>query len=148
MTKHCSQKKQAKKLNWNVTAEMQWQMVLCSNLYIIVDTCIIQSTLTQNFDIFITFAGNVYGYANLSLQNFGLILKNKMAAIQPYKNHKVVLNLEIFHLASSYLHKRYMVRKASVIVSETVKSFANITTVKTTSEYYLNNFLQFFSWYR
>ena len=29
----------------------------------------------------IKFAGNVYGYKNLSLQNFGLILKNKMAAI-------------------------------------------------------------------
>ena len=32
-------------------------------------------------DIFIKFAGNVYGYKNLSLQNFGLILKNKMATI-------------------------------------------------------------------
>ena len=32
-------------------------------------------------DIFIKFAGNVYGYANLSLQNFGLILIDKMAAI-------------------------------------------------------------------
>ena len=32
-------------------------------------------------DIFIKFAGNVYGYKNLSRQNFGLILKNKMAAI-------------------------------------------------------------------
>ena len=32
-------------------------------------------------DIFTKFAGNAYGYANLSLQNFSLILKNKMAAI-------------------------------------------------------------------
>ena len=32
-------------------------------------------------DIFTEFAGNVYGYENLSVQNFGLILKNKMAAI-------------------------------------------------------------------
>ena len=32
-------------------------------------------------DIFTRFAGNVYGYANLSLQNFNLIWKNKMAAI-------------------------------------------------------------------
>ena len=32
-------------------------------------------------DIFTKFAGNVYGYENLSLQNFSLILKNKMAAI-------------------------------------------------------------------
>ena len=32
-------------------------------------------------DIFIKFAGNVYGYVNLSVQNFSLILKNKMAAI-------------------------------------------------------------------
>ena len=31
--------------------------------------------------IFTKFAGNVYGYENLSLQNFSLILKNKMAAI-------------------------------------------------------------------
>ena len=32
-------------------------------------------------DIFTKFAGNVYGYGNLSAQNFGLILKNTMAAI-------------------------------------------------------------------
>ena len=32
-------------------------------------------------DIFTKFAGNVYGYKNLSLQNFSLISKNKMAAI-------------------------------------------------------------------
>ena len=32
-------------------------------------------------DIFIKFAGNVYGYKNLSLQNSGFILKTKMAAI-------------------------------------------------------------------
>ena len=32
-------------------------------------------------DILIKFAKNVYGYENLSVQNFGLTLKNKMAAI-------------------------------------------------------------------
>ena len=32
-------------------------------------------------DIFTKFAGNVYGYENLSLKKFNLILKNKMAAI-------------------------------------------------------------------
>ena len=32
-------------------------------------------------DIFTKFAGNVYGNKNLSLKNFSLILKNKMAAI-------------------------------------------------------------------
>ena len=32
-------------------------------------------------DIFTKFARNVYGYENLSMQNFSLILKNKMAAI-------------------------------------------------------------------
>ena len=32
-------------------------------------------------DIFTKFAGNVYGYENLSLLNFSLILKNKMAGI-------------------------------------------------------------------
>ena len=35
---------------------------------------------------------------------------------QLFKNHKVVLNLKIFQLASSYLHKRYMARQASLIV--------------------------------
>ena len=29
-------------------------------------------------DIFTKFAGNVYGYENLSVQNFSLILKNKI----------------------------------------------------------------------
>ena len=61
-------------------------------------------------DIFIKFAGNVCGYKNLSLQKFGLIFS------QLFKSHKVVLNLEIFQLASSNLHKRYMARKASLIV--------------------------------
>ena len=32
-------------------------------------------------DIFTKFAGNVYGYENLSLKNCSLILKNKMSAI-------------------------------------------------------------------
>ena len=32
-------------------------------------------------DIFTKFAGNAYDYENMSLQNFSLILKNKMAAI-------------------------------------------------------------------
>ena len=32
-------------------------------------------------NIFTKFAGNVYGYENLSVQNDGLILKNKMAVI-------------------------------------------------------------------
>ena len=31
--------------------------------------------------IFTKFAGNVYGYENLSLKNFSLILKNKMTAV-------------------------------------------------------------------
>ena len=32
-------------------------------------------------DIVTKFAGNVYGYENLAVQNFSLILKNKMATI-------------------------------------------------------------------
>ena len=35
---------------------------------------------------------------------------------QLFENHKVVLNLKIFQLASSNLHKKYMPRKASLIV--------------------------------
>ena len=39
-------------------------------------------------DIFTKFTGNVYGYENMSVQNFGLILKNKMAAITDFfENH-------------------------------------------------------------
>ena len=68
-------------------------------------------------DIFTKFAGNVYRYENLSLKNFSLILKNKMAAIAKlFENRKGALNLEIFQLASSNLHKSYMARKASLIV--------------------------------
>ena len=32
-------------------------------------------------DIFTKFSGNVYGYENLPVHNFGHILENKMAAI-------------------------------------------------------------------
>ena len=64
-------------------------------------------------DIFTKFAGNVYGYENLSLKNFSLILKNKMAAIA---NCLKIINLEIFQLASSNLHKNYIARKGSLIV--------------------------------
>ena len=35
-------------------------------------------------DIFIKFARNVYGYENMSVKNFGLILKSTMAAIANY----------------------------------------------------------------
>ena len=39
-----------------------------------------------------------------------------MAAIANFENRKGALNLEIFQLASSNLHKSYMARKASLIV--------------------------------
>ena len=35
-------------------------------------------------DIFTKFAGNVYEYENMSMQNFRLILKNKRASIADY----------------------------------------------------------------
>ena len=45
------------------------------------------------------------------------IFKKKMAAIANcLKNYKSALNVEIFQLVSSNLHKRYMARKASLIV--------------------------------
>ena len=50
------------------------------------------------------------------MQNFGLILKNKMAAIITYLKIMRALNLEIFQLASSNLHKTYTTRKASLIL--------------------------------
>ena len=56
-------------------------------------------------------------HAYMSVQNFGLTLKNKMAGhSRLYENHKDALNLEILQLASSSLLKRYMARKASLIV--------------------------------
>ena len=51
------------------------------------------------------------------LQNFGFILKNKMATIaNSLKIIKNALNLEILQLALSYLNKRYIARKASLIL--------------------------------
>ena len=51
------------------------------------------------------------------LQNLSLILKNKMAAIANcFKNHKGALNLKIFQLVSSNLHKSYMTTKTSLLV--------------------------------
>ena len=68
-------------------------------------------------NIFTKFAGNVYGYKNLSVHNFGYILENNIAAIAKlFENHKGALNLETFQLASSNVHKSYMARKASLIV--------------------------------
>ena len=68
-------------------------------------------------NIFTKYAENVYGYENLYVQNFGLILKIKMAAIANlFENHKGALNLEIFQLASSNLHKSFLAEKASLIV--------------------------------
>ena len=53
----------------------------------------------------------------MSVQNFDLILKNKMAAIaNMFEKCKYALNLKILQLASSNLHKRYMAGKASLIV--------------------------------
>ena len=54
----------------------------------------------------------------LTEKNFGLILKNKMAAIK----------LEILQLGSSNLHKRYMAKKISRIVI--CRSFENKMAVK------------------
>ena len=79
--------------------------------------CINLNILFIYEDIFTKFAGNVYGYENLSLQNFSLILKNKMAALANlFENCKGALNPEMFQLASSNLHKSYMDRKASLIL--------------------------------
>ena len=59
------------------------------------------------------FAGNVYGYKKPVSAKFWPHFEKQS---QLFKNHKVVLTLEIFQLASSYLHKRYMARKAILIV--------------------------------
>ena len=67
-------------------------------------------------DIFTKFAGNVYGYENLSVQTFGFILKNEMATIANCLKIIKALNLEIFQLVLSNLHKSDMARKASLIV--------------------------------
>ena len=67
-------------------------------------------------DILTKFARNVYGYKNLSVQNFGLILKNKMATIANCLKIIGALNLVIFQLASPNLHKSYMAGTASLIL--------------------------------
>ena len=99
-----------------------------SDVYLCVHPCVRRCVRSSHFhinlnisfvykDIFTKFTGNVYGYESLSVQKFGLILKNKMAAIAKlFENHKGALNLEIFQLASSNSHKRFMARKASLIV--------------------------------
>ena len=53
-------------------------------------------------DIFTKFADNVYGYENMSVQNFGLILKTKGHHSQLFENHKDALNVELLQLASSH----------------------------------------------
>ena len=50
-------------------------------------------------------------------KNFGLILKNRMAAIASYfKIKDALIKLEILQLGSSNFHKIYMARKVSLIV--------------------------------
>ena len=71
-------------------------------------------------EIFTKFPGHIYGYENVSVQYFGLILKNIMAT---KADHEDALNLKIYHLAAPNLHKRYMARKASLMV--TWPSFKN-----------------------
>ena len=45
----------------------------------------------------------------MTMKNFGLILKNKNGRhIQLFENDKGALNLQIFQLASSNLHKGYI----------------------------------------
>ena len=54
---------------------------------------------------------------NLSVQNFGLILKKQYGHhSQLFQSHTGAVNLEILQVASSNLHKRYMAVKASLIV--------------------------------
>ena len=48
-------------------------------------------------DIISKFAGNVYGCENISVQNFILILKNKMAATAEW-GYKDALKLEVFQI--------------------------------------------------
>ena len=67
--------------------------------------------------IFTKFAGNVYGYENLSLKKFQPHFEKQNGRHRLlFENRKGALNLEIFQLASSNLHKSYMARKASLIV--------------------------------
>ena len=68
-------------------------------------------------DTFTKFARNVYDYENLSVQTFWPHFdKQNGSNSQLIENHKIALNLEIFQLVSSNLHKSYMARKASLVV--------------------------------
>ena len=68
-------------------------------------------------DIFTKFAGNVYGYENLCAKFWPHFEKQNGHHRQLFENHTGALILEIFQLALSNLHKRYMARNASVIVN-------------------------------
>ena len=68
-------------------------------------------------NIFTKFAGNVYGYENLSAKFWPHfeILKKQNHHSQLFEIHKGAVNLEIFQLASLNLHKSDMARKASLV---------------------------------
>ena len=99
-------------------------MSVCTYVCLYICPCIRLSGFSINLnisfnckDFFIKFAGNVYGYEKPVAAKFWphFEIQNGRHS-QLFKNHKVVLNLEIFQLASSNVHKRYMARKASLIL--------------------------------
>ena len=64
-----------------------FRMLVCACVHLPVHLSHFYINLNISFiykDIFTKFAGNVYCYENMSVKNFGLILKNKMAAIANY----------------------------------------------------------------
>ena len=65
-------------------------------------------------DIYSKFAGNVYGHACPKF--WPHFEKQNGHYSQLFKIHKDALNLETLQLALSNLHKRYMARKASLVV--------------------------------
>ena len=68
-------------------------------------------------DILTKFAGNVFTAMKTCLcKILAHYEKQNGRHSQLFENHKVALNFEIFQLASTNLHKRYMPRKASLIV--------------------------------
>ena len=68
-------------------------------------------------NIFSKFAGNDFDCENLSVQNFGLILKKQNGRHnQLFENYKGTLNLEIFQLAHQICTKDIWHRNASLLV--------------------------------
>ena len=79
-------------------------------------------------DIFTKFAGNVYGYENMSGKFWPHFEKQNGRHSQLFENHKDALNLEILPSVSSNLYRRYMASVDLKSVFDKLFSFESSVT--------------------